>query len=51
MKGDIGHLIGRNQSAELLASKIGKVKIVAEDQLKRVSLAVAKDKEEIKLRN
>jgi hypothetical protein len=51
LKGDIGHLIGRNQSAELLSSKIGKVKLVAEDQLKRVGLAFAKDKEEVKLRN
>jgi hypothetical protein len=34
-----------------LSSKIAKVKIVAEDQLKRVTLAYVKDKEEIKLRN
>jgi RecB family endonuclease NucS len=30
---------------------VGKAKIVAEDQLKRVTLALAKDREEIKLRN
>jgi protein associated with RNAse G/E len=43
--------VGRNESAKLLSSKISKVKIVAEDQLKRVTLAFIKDKEEIKLRN
>ena len=51
MKGDIGHLVDRDESTKLLASKIAKVKIVAEDQLKRVSLALAKDREEIKIRN
>jgi len=35
----------------LLESKISKVKIVADDQLKRVSLAFGKDKEEIKIRS
>jgi hypothetical protein len=51
LKGDIGHLVSRNESTELLSSKIVKVKIVAEDQLKRVTMALCKDKEEIKLRN
>lgn len=51
LKGDIGHLVSRNESAKLLGSKITKVKIVADDQLKRVTLAYIKDKEEIKLRN
>lgn len=51
LKGDIGHLVSRNESAKLLGSKITKVKIVADDQLKRVTLAHIKDKEEIKLRN
>lgn len=51
MKGDIGHLVLRNESSQLLGSKVGKAKIVAEDQLKRVALALAKDREEIKLRN
>ena len=45
LKGDIGHLVSRNQSAQLLGSKVGKAKIVAEDQLKRVTLALAKDRE------
>ena len=44
MKGDIGHLVDRDESTKLLSSKIAKVKIVAEDQLKRVSLALAKDR-------
>ena len=43
--------MSRNESAKLLGSKITKVKIVADDQLKRVTLAYIKDKEEIKLRN
>lgn len=51
LKGDIGHLVSRNESAKLLGSKITKVKIVADDQLKRVTLVHIKDKEEIKLRN
>lgn len=50
LKGDVGHLISRNQSANILESKISKVNIVADDQLKRVSLAYSKDKEEIKER-
>ena len=29
LKGDIGHLVSRNESAKLLSSKIAKVKIVA----------------------
>jgi len=44
MKGDIDHLVGRDESTKLLASKIVKVKIVAEDQLKRVGLALTKDR-------
>lgn len=44
-------MVSRNESAKLLGSKITKVKIVADDQLKRVTLAYIKDKEEIKLRN
>lgn len=44
-------MVSRNESAKLLGSKITKVKIVADDQLKRVTLAHIKDKEEIKLRN
>jgi hypothetical protein len=51
LKGDIGHLVLRNESSQLLGSKVNKAKIVAEDQLKRVTLAFVKDKEEIKLRN
>lgn len=43
-------MIGRNESAKMLESKISKVKIVADDQLKRVSLAFGKDKDELKLR-
>jgi hypothetical protein len=34
-----------------LGSKVSKVKIVALDQLKRVTMAFTKDKEEIKIRN
>lgn len=45
LKGDIGHLVLRNESAQLLGSKVNKAKIVAEDQLKRVALALAKDRE------
>lgn len=41
----------RNESALLLGSKVNKAKIVAEDQLKRVALALAKDREEIKITN
>ena len=44
-------MVSRNESAKLLGSKITKVKIVADDQLKRVTLVHIKDKEEIKLRN
>lgn len=51
MKGDIGFLVNRNESSQLLGSKVTKVKIVAEDQLKRVSLAYCKDREELKIRN
>jgi hypothetical protein len=42
--------VSRNESANLLESKISKVKIVADDQLKRVSMAFVKDKEELKIR-
>lgn len=45
LKGDIGHLVNRNESAKLLSSKIAKVKIVADDQLKRVTMAHLKDKD------
>lgn len=34
-----------------MGSKVSKVKIVALDQLKRVTMAFTKDKEEIKIRN
>lgn len=51
LRGDIGFLVSRNETAQLLGSKVSKVKIVALDQLKRVSMALSKDKEEIKLRN
>jgi len=34
-----------------LGSKVSKVKIVALDQLKRVTMAFAKEKEEVKIRN
>lgn len=51
MKGDIGHLIDRNQSINTLQSKMNKVSLVATDQLKRVNLAHAKDKDEIRLRD
>jgi len=27
LKGDIGHLVGRNESAKILSSKVSKVKI------------------------
>ena len=44
LRGDIGFLVSRNQSAQLLNNKMSKVKIVASDQLKRVSAAFSKDK-------
>ena len=45
LKGDIGHFISRNQSAKILENKISKVKIVADDQYKRVTMAYMKDKD------
>lgn len=45
IKGDMGHLLGRNHSEDLLETKISKLKAVTNDQLKRVSLAYAKDKD------
>ena len=45
MKGDIGHLIDRNESIKTLESKMNKVSLVATDQLQRVLLAHAKDKD------
>ena len=50
LKGDIGHLIARNESIKTLESKMSKVSLVAGNQLKRVQLALAKDKEEIRTR-
>jgi hypothetical protein len=43
LKGDIGHIISRNESEKLLQSKIHKVKIVANDQYGKVSSELSKD--------
>ena len=43
LKGDIGHIIHRNESEKLLQSKIHKVKIVADDQNGKVSSELSKD--------
>ena len=49
LKGDIGHLVSRNELTRLLESKVSKVKIVADDQFKRVSTAYTRDREELKI--
>lgn len=43
-------MITRNESISVLESKVNKVSLVSENQLKRVSLALTKDKEEVMLR-
>lgn len=45
LKGDMGHLLGRNHSEDLLETKISKLKAVTNDQLKKVSMAYVKDKD------
>ena len=50
LKGDIGHMIARNESITVLESKVNKVSLVSENQLKRVSMALSKDWEEVEQR-
>lgn len=50
LKGDIGHLVSRDESNTLIGSKTSKVKIIADDQLQKVAMAFKKDKDEFKIR-
>lgn len=45
MKGDIKRMIDRHKSIEILEVKINKESIISNNQLKRVSMALMKDRE------
>lgn len=46
----MGHMIDRNESISVLESKVSKVCLISENQLTKISLALAKDREEAQLR-
>ena len=48
MRGDIGHIVARNESEQMLSSKINKGNIIALDQYHKVGDELAKEKEEAK---
>lgn len=51
LRGDVGHLLEKNESTDILEKKTSKVKLVAQDQFKKVNLALQKDHSEISQRN